>query len=263
MSVTFVCNLGKLQAISPAHLATGFMSGSRYQRWTRVVSLSARAYIILTATVGVLILQHAMGQAAPADSVHYLAYLICAVLTSRWKVRLPGITGTMSVNFFFIMLAIIELDLQPVLVITCAGTLGQMLWRATKRPQAMQVVFNLASVTVSSYCAYSAYHWPLLGFFNHPLPILLFLATASFFLVNTWSVSGIIALTEARNLWIVWRASFVWTGAQYLVVAALAGLVHVLSIRWIVLVLDDHVHRSARLAELICQVLRNLMPVGV
>src|SRR5207249_8788856 len=63
-------------------------------------------------------------------------YLICAVLTSRWKVRLPGITGTMSVNFFFIMLAIIEMDLQPVLVITCAGTLGQMLWRASKRPQA-------------------------------------------------------------------------------------------------------------------------------
>jgi len=104
--------------------------------------LPARAYVILTATVGVLILRHAMGQAPATDSVRYVAYLICAVLTSRWKVRLPGITGTMSVNFFFIMLAIIELDLQPVLVITCAGTLGQMLWRASKRPQAIQVVFT-------------------------------------------------------------------------------------------------------------------------
>jgi diguanylate cyclase (GGDEF)-like protein/putative nucleotidyltransferase with HDIG domain len=193
------------------------------------VSLPARAYVILTATVGVLILQHAMGQAAPADSVRYVAYLICAVLTSRLKVRLPGITGTMSVNFFFIMLAIIELDLQPVLVITCAGTLGQMLWRASKKPRAVQVVFNLASVIVASYCSYAAYHWRFLGFLHHPLPALLFLATASFFLVNTWSVSGIIALTEARNLWTIWRASFFWTGAQYMVVGALAGLVHVLN----------------------------------
>jgi hypothetical protein len=47
----------------------------------------------MTATVGVLILQHAMGRAAPAGSA-YIVYLICAVLTSRWKVRLPGITGT-------------------------------------------------------------------------------------------------------------------------------------------------------------------------
>jgi diguanylate cyclase (GGDEF)-like protein/putative nucleotidyltransferase with HDIG domain len=230
MSVTFVCYLGKLQGVSPrGMLATGLTAGSRYQLWTRAVSLPARAYVILTATVGVLILQHAMGQAAPADPVRYVAYLICAVLTSRWKVRLPGITGTMSVNFFFIMLAIIELDLQPVLVITCAGTLGQMLWRASKKPRAVQVVFNLASVIVASYCAYTAYHWPRLGFLQHPLPVLLFLATGSFFLVNTWSVSGIIALTEARNLWTVWRASFVWTGAQYMVVGALAGLVHVLN----------------------------------
>ncbi len=197
--------------------------------WTRAVSLRARAYIILTATVAVLILQHAMGQPPPADSVRYVAYLVCAVLTSRLKVRLPGITGTMSVNFFFIMLAIIELDLQPVLVITCAGTLGQMLWRASKKPRAVQVVFNLASVTVASYGSYAAYHWSLFGFLHHPLPVLLFLATATFFMVNTWSVSGIIALTEGQNLWTTWRASFVWTGAQYMVVGALAGLVHVLN----------------------------------
>src|SRR5689334_7473749 len=170
-----------------------------------------------------------MGQPPPADSVRYLAYLVCAVLTSRLKVRLPGITGTMSVNFFFIMLAIIELDLQPVLVITCAGTLGQMLWHASRKPRAVQVVFNLASVTVAAYCSYTAYHWPLLGFLHHPLPALLFLATASLFLVNTWSVSGIIALTETQNWWAIWRASFDWTGAQYMVVGALAGLVHVLN----------------------------------
>src|SRR5260370_10689287 len=127
------------------------------------------------------------------------------------------------------MPAIIELDLQPVLVITCAGTLGQMLWRASKKPRAVQVVFNLASVIGASYSAYTAYHWRFLGFLPHPLPVLLFLSTASFFLVNTWSISGIIALTDARNLWTICLASFVWTGAQYMVVGALAGLVHVLN----------------------------------
>src|SRR5258708_12463442 len=169
-----------------------------------------------------------MGQAAPADSVRYVAYLVCAVLTSRLKVRLPGITGTLSVNCFFIMLAIIELDIQPVLVITCAGTLGQMLWRASKKPRAVQVVFNLASVIVASYCAYTAYHWRFLGFLPHPLPVLMFLATASFFLVNTWSVSGIIALTEASNLGTTWRASFFWPPAHHITPRPPPGLHHLL-----------------------------------
>src|SRR5438552_16811650 len=96
-----------------------------------------------------------MAQARPEDSLRYLCYLIGAVLTSQLKVRLPGITGTMSVNFFFILLATIELDLQKLLAINCAATLGQMLWHAGKRPRPIQLVFKLASITIDSYCAYT------------------------------------------------------------------------------------------------------------
>src|SRR4029077_16125881 len=72
------------------------------------VSLRAKAYITLTATIGVLILQHASAALHSEDGIRLLCYLTGAVLTSQLKVRLPGITGTMSVNFFFIMLGILE-----------------------------------------------------------------------------------------------------------------------------------------------------------
>jgi putative nucleotidyltransferase with HDIG domain len=44
-------------------------------------------------------------------------------------------------------------------------------------------------------------------------------------------MSGIVALTEGKRLWTVWRGSFVWTSSQYLVGSALAGLVHAFALR--------------------------------
>ena len=189
------------------------------------MSIHAKAYIILTATLGVLVLEHAPAVTRTDHASQYLCYLVCAVLSSRLKVRLPGITGTMSVNLFFITIAIIELELQQVLVITCAGALGQMLWRAARKPRPEQVVFNLASVTIAAYAGYQVYHWPALRTLDDSLPTLLFASTVVFFLANTLTVSGIVALTEGKHLWAVWRESFVWTASQYLVSSALAGLV--------------------------------------
>ena len=40
----------------------------------------------------------------------FICYLLIAMLASRLKVNLPGITGTMSVNFLFILLGILELS---------------------------------------------------------------------------------------------------------------------------------------------------------
>jgi len=195
------------------------------------VSLQGKSYLIVTATVAVLILEHAPRATETNHAAQFLCYLVCAVLSSRLKVRLPGITGTMSANFFFVTIAIIELELQQVLVITCASALGQMLWRASKKPRPEQLVFNLASVTIASYAGYTVYHWPTLRALDDSLPALLFASTVVFFLVNTITISGIVALTESKGLWTVWRGSFVWTSSQYLVGSALAGLVHAFALR--------------------------------
>ena len=190
------------------------------------MSLRAKVYVTLMATAGVLILQHAPPELRPGDAMPYLFYLACTVITSRLKVRLPGITGTMSVNFFFILIGIIELDLRQVLAITCAGTLGQMLWHAGRRPRAVQLVFNLSSIILASYAGYTVYHWRWLRALDGSLPVLLFASTTVFFLVNTLTISAIVAMTENKHLFAVWRDSFVWTAAQYMVGATLAGLVH-------------------------------------
>jgi hypothetical protein len=41
---------------------------------------------------------------ASRDPLKFLCYLVIALVASRLKVNLPGITGTMSVNFLFLPL---------------------------------------------------------------------------------------------------------------------------------------------------------------
>ena len=190
------------------------------------MSRKAKAYVILTATLGVIILQHAPAAIRSAADMRFLCYLVGAVITSRLKVRLPGITGTLSVNFFFIMMGILDLDIRQMLVIACAGTLGQMLWHARERPQPVKLVFNLASVTVASFVSFNAYHWRVLEVFEGSPPVPLIASTVLFFLLNTLAVSGVLALTESNGFWNTWRENFLWTAAQYMALAALAGLVH-------------------------------------
>src|SRR5262249_13538175 len=45
-------------------------------------------------------------------------------------------------------------------------------------------------------------------------------------LSNTWSVAGIVGLTEGKRIYRVWRENFFWTAPHYLVGGALAGLLH-------------------------------------
>jgi diguanylate cyclase (GGDEF)-like protein/putative nucleotidyltransferase with HDIG domain len=190
------------------------------------VSLHPKAYVIVTTTAAVLVLQHTMRHIVPEDAVRYLSYLVCAVLSAQLKVRVPGITAAVSVNFFFIMLAVIELDLPAVLTIACTSALGQMVWRARKWPRPGSMVFSLASIVIASYGAYLVYHWYPLRMLDHIMAVPLIACAAVFFLIDTLTRSGIVALTEARSLWSVCHAGFGWNALQYLMVAALAGLVH-------------------------------------
>jgi len=64
-------------------------------------------YIGLTIASGVALVAGCLAsEGAKRHSDAYLVYCLLAWLSSTLKVRLPGITGTISVNFLFILIAI-------------------------------------------------------------------------------------------------------------------------------------------------------------
>jgi hypothetical protein len=120
-------------------------------------SIGARAFIGMTTLAGCMCLVFAFREWHPSDPLKFGSYLIVALLASSLKVTLPGIEGTLSVNFLFTLLGILELSLPETLLIGLAGTFGQFYWRPTRQLKLKQLVFNLAQVTLSSTIAYSTY----------------------------------------------------------------------------------------------------------
>src|SRR5690349_1635219 len=158
---------------------------------------------------------------APAK---FCAYLLTAMLASRLKVELPEITGTISVNFLFILIGIAELTFSETLVMGCSAILVQCL--ATKRrwPRPEQVAFNVASAAVAIAAAYYVYHGPLDTRLHPNAAFLLMLAAGVYFLFNTLPVATIIALTENKRLQKIWTECYFWSLPYYLAGGALAAM---------------------------------------
>jgi len=182
-----------------------------------------RAFIGLVISVGLIVLCIGVLHASAPDPLQFLAYLVIAIIASSLKVNLPGISGTMSVNFLFILLGVVELGFADTLAIGGAATVAQCLYRDKPRP--IQVAFNACSVISACAAAYWAYQLALGRIPHAGIAIALLLAASVFFFMNTAPVALVIALTEKRSPRTIWRETYFWTFPYYLVGAGIAGLV--------------------------------------
>jgi putative nucleotidyltransferase with HDIG domain len=195
--------------------------------WTR--SIGARAFIAGLAFASCACLAFAFSHWQSTDGVKFGCYLIAAVLASSFKVTLPGIEGTLSVNFLFTLLGILELGLPETLLIVLASTLGQAFLRRKQQVKLVQLIFNWAQLTVSSALAYAAYFLVVTRILHAPGPLALVVAAITQFACNSAAMSTIIGLTENKPISKVWNDSYLWSVPHYMVGAAIAGLIHYLN----------------------------------
>ena len=191
---------------------------------------TAKLYIGLVIALGFSLLAGCLLlQGQFPELPRYFSYLLLAVLASTLKVRLPGITGTMSVNFLFILIGVADLTLAETLAMGCAATVIQCVWRTQRRPRLVQATFNIAALILSIGVAYQVSHFILALARTQSLCTLLVLAACSYFVSNTLLISGVLCLVEGKPLKKIWQQCFLWTFPYYLVGSAIAGLVSVSS----------------------------------
>jgi len=196
--------------------------------WVR--SIGARAFIAGMALAGSACYVLAFSHWQSSDPVKFVSYLIVALLVSSLKVTLPAIDATLSVNFLFTLLGILELGLPETLLIVLACTLGQA-FLGTRKQQVKLVhfVFNWSQLTFSSAVAYGAYKFVVIHVLHGPGPLALLVAAVMQFACNTAAMSTIIGLTEDKRIAKVWAENHLWLIPYYMVGAATAGLVHFLN----------------------------------
>jgi putative nucleotidyltransferase with HDIG domain len=196
-----------------------------------VRTIGARVFIAGLSLAGSAFLVIGFTQWETRDPVKFVCYLIAALLASAFKVTLPGVVGTLSANFLFTLLGILELSLPETLLIGLAGVFAQFYWKPVGRLKRVQLIFNLAQVTVSSAVAYGAYKLVAIYILHAPGPLALLVAAIVHYACNTGATSTIIGLTEDKAPAKVWSELYLWSFPYYIVGAAVAGLVHFLNVR--------------------------------
>ena len=190
----------------------------------RSSSTAAPVFITFVVVTGFTVLGFGLLQWQLGDTARFACYALLALLASGLKVNLPGVTGTMSVIFLFLLIGMLELSLTETMLISCMGTLVQCFWHSKARPRLVQVLFNVACMATAASAAYHVYHSRLAGSIGNNLPLLLGIATTVFFLFNTIPVAFVISLTEGKSVKKVWSECYFWSFPYYLVGAAIAGL---------------------------------------
>ena len=196
------------------------VSGS--QSW-RELGLGAKVFISLVVAAGTCVLVYGAVEPSSRNIAQFICYLLIAILAARLKVRLPGITGTMSVNFLFIHLGILEVGFAETLVLGTAAILVQCFYR--DRPSPIQVTFNISASALAIAGGYSVYHLAILAAKVKSHPLLLGLAAITYFAANTGSIAAVIALTEQKSIRKIWVECYFWSFPYYLVGAAFAGMI--------------------------------------
>ncbi len=184
-------------------------------------SPKAATYIGLVIAAGITVLGHGLGTWTTADLGRYLTYAAIAVFASGMKISLPAVKGTMSMNFLFVLIGVSEFSLGETLAMGCVGMLVQSIFLTKTRPKPVRVAFSVASLACSIQIAFSVHHF-------HQIHNEL-LTAAAFFVANTLFISIVIALTESKNAWTVWRDSYFWSFPNYLAGATAAWIVSVAS----------------------------------
>jgi diguanylate cyclase (GGDEF)-like protein/putative nucleotidyltransferase with HDIG domain len=162
----------------------------------------------------------------------FLCYLIIAIAASLLKVKLPGVTSTMSLNFLFVLVGMIELTIPETLIVGCVATLIQSLWRTKSRPRPVQVLFNVMTITVAIAVTASVASAPFLRGFGPNDPIRLAAVACTYFVANTFPVGAIIALTERKSFRKIWNDCYFWSFPYYMIGAAIAQLLHLANQRF-------------------------------
>jgi hypothetical protein len=186
-----------------------------HSRSWRVLSTPAQLFIALIVMAGLGILVYGAIHQNSKNIAEFICYLGIAILASRLQVNLPGITGTLSVNFLFILIGVLELSFTETLILGAVSMLAQCIF--PHRPRALQVTFNVCAGAISTAAACIVYYHPLMNQLVGNRVVLLGLSATVYFVVNAGSIAAVIALTERRPISRILVDCYFWSFPYYLV----------------------------------------------
>jgi hypothetical protein len=174
------------------------------------MSSVAKWYIGLVLASGTVILFLAARWWSSASLPQFAALLCFTLLASTLKVRIPGVTSTISPNFAFLLIALAFFSFSQMVVAALCAALLQSFWRPKSPPRMVQVVFSAATLVLSSAFAFAVSHLMVRPFDANNVVALVLLAGTFYLSMNTVLVSIVVGLTERQPVRQVWQHCYEW-----------------------------------------------------
>ena len=179
--------------------------------------------VLLTGAVTFLATMAHLSITAP---VKFACYCALGLIAASLKVKLPGITGTLTVNYVFVLIGLSDLSLPECLIAGMLATVVQCVAHARSRPGPVQILFNVANISIAIVACGAVFNSSYL--LDHGIGLLMRLtfAAITYFILNTFAVTAIISLTEEKSFLRVWRECYLWVFPFFFMGAGLAWSFH-------------------------------------
>jgi putative nucleotidyltransferase with HDIG domain len=191
------------------------------------MAIRIKALVCLAVVGGIANLCSILGH--PAQHwLRFFVYLAAILLSSGMKVGLPKSEGTMSLNFPFILLGILELSPLQVVSLAVCSVIVQCRIRVVRPFTLIQILFNVANVTTATVLAWHGY----VGLLRLHCPVApaLTIAAAIYFFSNTVPLALVIGWDQKIDPVALWHRDFLWFLPFYLVGAILAAIAYLIGV---------------------------------
>jgi hypothetical protein len=184
---------------------------------------AAKIYIPAVIGAGLAIAIYAVLHWEAASPISFSVFLALFVGAALLKGRIPGITGTYSPVFFFVLLGSHLLSFSEIIFAAALAGIVQCTFFVLRNPSPIQVAFNASNMIISTALAFAVIHREVPGLSDQPLMMLLMLGSSVYYVVNTVMVSIVVTLVDGKPLSQVWRHWCLRSLPYYLFGAVIAG----------------------------------------
>jgi diguanylate cyclase (GGDEF)-like protein/PAS domain S-box-containing protein len=195
----------------------------------RKLPTQAQAFLVAIVALGFgLMVAYARLPQVPWSALGgFCALTLAAIITSAVKLHLPTTRSkaTMSASFVIDFAALLLYGPAPTIFVAAAGAFSQMNLGSRRRNPLHRTLFNVASFVITIVVTGWVYQalggsigniaWP-----NDITPLAA--ATTTYFVTNSGLVALIVSISTSKNVFLVWKHNFLWSGPNYFIGAGVA-----------------------------------------
>ncbi|MCC6588363.1 MAG: hypothetical protein IT168_16845 [Bryobacterales bacterium] len=189
---------------------------------------SAMVYASCVSAAGLLVLVHALASLHIGNLPLLLTYMAFGLAVATLKVPLPGLAGTITGSFVFVLAACAQLSGPETILIAGASAAVQCLWRPKHKFAPIQVAFSVSVLMIAASATYLITHAALGNALSSSVLAFTALAVTILFGVNSTLVAIVLCFVQEQPLTKVYRQYNVWAFPYYLIGSVIAaGLISI------------------------------------